>query len=41
MSIDERRALVVGKLRERGFPRFAAGFLASGPGRIKRRRPAQ
>jgi hypothetical protein len=40
MSIDEMRALVIEKLRERGYPWFVARFFASGLGRLKRWRPA-
>lgn len=40
MTIDEMRALVIEKLRERGCPGFVARFFASGLGRLKRWRPA-
>ena len=36
MTIDEMKALVVEKLREKGFPKFVAGFFASGLKRLKR-----
>ncbi|MCX7168511.1 MAG: zinc ribbon domain-containing protein [Rhodocyclales bacterium] len=36
MSMEEMKALVFEKLRERGFPKFVAGFFASGLGRLKR-----
>jgi hypothetical protein len=40
MTIDEMRALVIEKLRERGYPGFVARFFASGLDRLKRWRPA-
>jgi Putative zinc ribbon domain len=36
MTIEEMRALVIEKLRERGFPKFVARFFASGLDRLKR-----
>lgn len=36
MTIDQMKALVVEKLREKGFPKFVANFLASGLKRLKR-----
>lgn len=36
MTIDEMRALVIDKLRERGFPGFVARMFAGGLGRLKR-----
>lgn len=36
MSMEEMKALMIEKLRERGFPRFVASFIASGIGRLKR-----
>jgi len=36
MTIEEMRALVVDKLRERGFPRIVARMFAAGLGRLKR-----
>lgn len=40
MNIGEMRALVIEKLRERGYPGFVARFFASGLDRLKRWRPA-
>jgi len=36
MSLEEMQVRVVEKLREKGFPKFAANFFASGLGRLKR-----
>jgi len=36
MTLDEMSALVIDKLRERGFPRFVARMFAAGLGRLKR-----
>jgi len=36
MTIEEMKALVVGKLQEKGFPTFVARFFASGLGQLKR-----
>ncbi len=40
MTVDAMRALVIEKLRERGYPGFVARFFASGLDRLKRWRPA-
>ena len=36
MTIDQMKALVVEKLREKGFPKFVANFFANGLKRLKR-----
>jgi hypothetical protein len=36
MTIEEMRTLVIGKLRERGFPEFIAKFFASGLHKLSR-----
>ena len=36
MTVGQMKALVVEKLRERGFPKFVASFFASGIPRLKR-----
>lgn len=36
MSLDQMKALVVEKLRERGFPAFVARFFARGVGKLRR-----
>jgi hypothetical protein len=36
MTIEEMRALVIDKLREKGFPRFIAALFALGLPRLKR-----
>ena len=36
MTIDQMKALVVEKLRQKGFPNFVANFFASGLKRLKR-----
>lgn len=36
MTIEEMRALIIGKLGEKGYPRFIARFFATGLNRLKR-----
>jgi hypothetical protein len=36
MTVDQMKALVVEKLREKGLPKFVAIFFASGLKRLKR-----
>jgi Putative zinc ribbon domain len=36
MTIEEMRALVIEKLREKGFPKFVARFFASGLDKLSR-----
>ena len=36
MTLDEMNALVIGKLQEKGFPKWVARFFASGLKRLKR-----
>lgn len=40
ITIEEMRTLVVGKLREKGFPRFVARFFASNLHKLERWRSA-
>ena len=36
MTIDQMKSLVLGKLQEKGFPKFIANFFLSGLTRLKR-----
>ena len=35
MTLEEMKILVVGKLQEKGLPKFVAKFISSGMGRVR------